>query len=137
MAHGYENGASVDLHHLAVELERVAAATTDNPAPDWIPGLPTLTVTTHREANDGTVEVKLRLLLWSKKPNLTVRVPRETLRDPRLELGAVWTLTPGPRPPSYAELLVEARAALAAANGDSSRLTPEQRSLINYADQPF
>lgn len=105
---------------------------------DWTTELPRLLVTAHCHSTPDTVTVELRIAKgWAKKPTLTLQVPREALADPMLELGAVWTMTPGLRLPTYRERMALARERLTQAGGDIEELSDEDQQLIRDADLPY
>lgn len=104
---------------------------------DWTLGLPTLYVQSHRAGYGNGVSISLTVGHLSNygtdEPLITFVIEREALADPRMELGACWTLTPGLRPPCRSELLAAAREALAAVGGryeDIDKLSAEQRELL-------
>src|SRR4051812_8391756 len=106
-------------------------------ASSWTDGLPKLVISGIRAAYGDLITVELSASQAGSVPLVTVAVDRSDLSDPCLEIGAAWSLSPGPRQPTYRERLAEAEAALAAAGGDESALTDEQRALLLYVRQPF
>jgi hypothetical protein len=88
--------------------------------------------------NVDSLTVVLARTSYAKKPaQVRVEIDRGDVRDPRLEIGAVWTLTPGVREPTYREQLAAARAKLEACGGDREQLTADEPALINDADMPY
>ena len=100
--------------------------------------LPILIVTEHQYATERNIRLVLKKSFHYLQPALTVTVPREdAITNPTYHIGAVWTLTPGVRPPSYQERLAAAREQLALAGGDETKLSADELDLIRESELPF
>ena len=96
------------------------------------PWMPTLIIIGHRYKNDETVELRFGTQGFAPEEvavAMTVSYA-ESVANPQYHVGAVWTLTPGPRPPSCREVFAE----LDRVNNDPDRLPEPYRSRLDHCD---